>query len=172
VGTGSGAIPVAIALELRRRRYGDAVHFHLSDSSADAIAVATINAVSHGLADQFTFATGDLTDVVPSPRPVDLLLANLPYVSTGAIAGLPVAASFEPVEALDGGPDGMAVIGRLLPKLPAAVATGGSALLEIDGQHAQGLRLAVAETLPHWRIEIHPDLSGTPRVAELRRADA
>ncbi len=42
--------------ELRRRRYGDAVHFHVSDLSADARDVATINAVSHGLADLFTFA--------------------------------------------------------------------------------------------------------------------
>ena len=96
VGTGSGAVAVAIANELRRRRYGDAVRFHVSDVSTDAVDVATINVVSHGLADLFTITTGDLVDTVPSPRPVDLLVANLPYIPSGSMAGLPVAASYEP----------------------------------------------------------------------------
>lgn len=171
VGTGSGAIPVAIGIELRRRRYGDAVRFHVSDTSADAIAVATINAVSHGLADLFTFALGDLTDVVPSPRPVELLVANLPYLPSASIAELPVAATFEPVEALDGGQGGLAVIRRLLSALPGAVASRGTVLLEIGADQPEALREAVAELLPHWSCHVHPDLGGSPRVAQLERSD-
>ena len=68
VGTGSGAIAVALGRELRRRRYGDAVRFHVSDVSPEAMEVATINVVSHGLADLVTFAQGDLCDALPSPR--------------------------------------------------------------------------------------------------------
>ena len=172
IGTGSGAIPVAIGIELRRRRYGDAVRFHVSDISMEAIKVATINAVSHGLADLFTFAHGDLADAMPSPRPVDLLVANLPYIPSGAMAGLPVAASFEPAEALDGGPDGLALIRRLLPSLPGAVARGGAVLLEMGGDQAASLELAVTELLPHWSCDVHPDLGGSPRVAQLERSDA
>ena len=67
----------------------------------------------------------------PSPRrtccraaepPFDLILANLPYIPSGDIDGLPVAASFEPRLALDGGPDGLALVRRLL-----AGAAGGAA---------------------------------------------
>lgn len=169
VGTGSGAIAVAIGLELRRRRYGEAVRFHASDRSSDALGVAMINAVSHGLADLFTFALGDLTDVLPAPHPVDLLVANLPYIPSDAIPTLPVAASFEPAGALDGGPGGLAVIRRLLTRLPVAVVPAGAVFLEIGGDQDAAMSQAVAELLPGWRCRIHPDLGGSPRVAELER---
>lgn len=170
VGTGSGAIPVAIASELRRRRYGDAVRFLVSDISGDARDVATLNVVAHGLAHLFTFAEGDLLEVAPAPnRPVDLLLANLPYIPAATVPDLPVAASYEPVGALDGGPDGLDIIRRLLPHAPAAVAPGGAVLLEIGGDQGPGLTAAAAEALPDWSCTIHPDLSGSPRVAELER---
>jgi release factor glutamine methyltransferase len=172
VGTGSGAIAVAIATELRRRRYGDAVHFLVSDLSADALAVATINVVSHGLADLFSFALGDLTDVAPSTVPVDLLVANLPYVPSATIPALPVAASFEPVEALDGGADGLVIVRRLLVQLPAALSTGGAALLEIGADQPEALRRAVDELLPDWGCSVHADLGGSPRVVRLERSGA
>lgn len=168
VGTGSGAVAVALAIELRRRRYMSAVHFYLSDISAEALEVATVNAVAHGLADQFTFVQGDLTAAVPGPpRRVDLLLANLPYIPAGMLPGLPVAASFEPVTALDGGPDGLAVIRRLLTTLPAIVTPRGSALLEIGSDQTELMLAATRDLLPHWTCAIHDDLGGSPRVAQL-----
>ena len=170
MGTGSGAVAVAIGLELRRRRYGDAVRYVISDISPEALTLATINAVAQGLADLFTFAQGDLTDVLPAPRPVDLLVANLPYIPTGDIGNLPVAAGFEPRLALDGGPDGLSVIGRLLAALPLAVARGGVALLEIGGDQSEALGRLATEVLPGWSCQIHADLGGSPRVAQLERA--
>lgn len=168
IGTGSGAIPVAIGIELRRRRYGEAVHFHASDISGDARDMATLNVVSHGLAHLFTFAEGDLTDVAPPPRyGVDLLLANLPYVPAALLPDLPVATSFEPAGALVGGPDGLDVIRRLLPLLPDVVAPGGAVMLEIGGDQGQLMTDAAAAALPAWSCTIHPDLSGSPRVAQL-----
>jgi release factor glutamine methyltransferase len=169
VGTGSGAVAVAIGLDLRRRRYGDAVRYVVSDISPEALTMATINAVAQGLADLFTFAQGDLTDVLPKPRPVDLLVANLPYVPTGDIGDLPVAASFEPRLALDGGLDGLSVIGRLLAALPSAVAHGGAALLEFGGDQSVALGRLATEALPGWSCQIHTDLGGSPRVAQLER---
>lgn len=172
VGTGSGAMPIAIAVELRRRRYGDAVRFYASDVSEEALAVATINTVSHGLADLFTFVQADLTDAVPGPsRRADLLLANLPYIPSDVVPELPVATSYEPVGALDGGPDGLDVIRRLLPELPDAVAPHGAALLEIGGDQAELMSAVAEELLPRWRFTIHPDLGGSPRVAQLERTD-
>ncbi|MGD8486323.1 MAG: peptide chain release factor N(5)-glutamine methyltransferase [Chloroflexota bacterium] len=173
VGTGSGAIPVAIAIELRRRRYGETVHFHVSDVTTEAREVATINVVAHGLAHLFTFAEGDLTDVAPIPaHGVDLLLANLPYIPSGLMGSLPVAASFEPAIALDGGPDGLALIRRLLPAVPEVVAPAGAALLEIGSDQSDLLQAAVRDVLPGWDCAIHEDLSGSPRVALLERAHA
>ena len=170
IGTGSGAITVAIASELRRRRYGDAVRFHASDISGDARDVATLNVVAHGLAHLVTFAEGDLVEVAPaSPYPVDLLLANLPYIPSTMVPELPVAASFEPFGALDGGPDGLDVIRRLLPRAPEVVAPGGAVLLEIGGDQAEIMTAAAAATLPDWSCTVHPDLSGSPRVAQLDR---
>ena len=173
IGTGSGAIPVAIAIELRRRRYGDAVRFFATDISGDARDVATLNVVAHGLAHLFTFAEGDLVEVAPAPpRPLDLVLANLPYIPAAMVPDLPVAASFEPVVALDGGPDGLDVIRRLLPRAPEVVAPGGALLLEIGGDQAEPVTAAAAVALPDWTCTIHRDLSGSPRVAELERSDA
>lgn len=172
IGTGSGAIPLAIAIELRRRRYGEVVHFHVSDISGEARDLATVNIVAHGLAHLFTFAEGDLTDVAPRPpQPVELLTANLPYIPSALVPTLPVAASFEPAGALDGGEDGLGVIRRLLPALPEVVAAAGAALLEIGSDQDEAMVALVAEALPDWACTVHADLSGRPRVAQLERLD-
>jgi len=167
VGTGSGAICIALAVECRRRGYGRDVRFTATDISTDALALATENAVGHGVADQIDFAQADLLALPDAPT-VDLLLANLPYIPTAVVPELPVAASFEPRVALDGGTDGLGVVRRLLAELPAVLGPSGIALLEIGDGQADALREAVAEALPGWSAVIHPDLSGQSRVAELQ----
>jgi release factor glutamine methyltransferase len=82
---------------------------------------------------------------------------------------LPIAASFEPVGALDGGPDGLAVIARLLEVLPGELALHGLALLEIGADQPDRLTDLAARLLPGWPLSIHSDLGGLPRVAELSR---
>ena len=132
VATGSGAIPIAIAVELRRLRASEHLALIVSDVSPDALAVTLENAVAHGVADRLEAAVGDLFHVEPPPTlPVDLVTANLPYVPSAVVPTLAVAASFEPVLALDGGPDGLDLVRRLLDGLPAVLAPGGTALLEI-----------------------------------------
>ena len=81
-------------------------------------------------ADGMRFVEADLLPpVLPDGgAPFDIVLANLPYVRSDAIAGLPIAASFEPRAALDGGPDGLDVIRALLERLPEALADDGVAL--------------------------------------------
>ena len=171
-GTGSGAIAVALASTLRRRRYGEAVRFHLSDVSSDALAVAVENAVSHGVADLMDFESGDLVASEAGPRqPVDLLVANLPYVPAPMIPDLPVAASYEPALALDGGEDGLTPLRRLLPELPDVLGLHATALLEIGSDQADLVQAAVAAALPGWSCSIRPDLSGAPRVADIGSPD-
>jgi release factor glutamine methyltransferase len=167
VGTGSGAIAVVLGLRLRRLGYAADVRLHLSDVSSDALALAKENAASHGVADLMTFAKGDLLATPPPPGIADLVLANLPYVPSATIPELPRAARFEPRLALDGGADGLGLIRRLLVGLPARLAPGGQALLEIGAGQGEALAEAVARTLPGWSLALHPDLAGVPRVARL-----
>jgi release factor glutamine methyltransferase len=168
VGVGSGAIVVALATESRRRRYGDDVRFRASDISSEALALATENAVVHGVADAIDFALADLTDP-PGSRPVDVLVANLPYIAAADVPSLPVAARYEPRLALDGGADGLDSIRRLIAQLPRTLIAGGVALLEIGADQGDAVREVVATLDGDWSTQAHADLSGRPRVVEIRR---
>lgn len=167
VGTGSGAIAVTLSVLLRRRGMADDVDITAIDASEDALQLARENAVAHAVGDRIEFKTSDL--LPDTTAPWDVVLANLPYVRSDTVPVLPVAASFEPAAALDGGPDGLRVISRLLAQLPAGMAGDGAAFLEIGGDQADETAALVAERLPRWSCEIERDLGGLPRVAIVRR---
>lgn len=171
VGTGSGAIVVALAVELRRLHALEAVEFLATDASDEALDLARENAVAHAVAEGIQFERGDLlAGLVGSHNPFDLILANLPYVRHDVLPGLPVAASFEPVRALDGGEDGLEVIEQLLHQLPRHLADGGLALLEIGADQGELIVERCAQVLPGWRCDVVADLAGLPRVGRVTRA--
>lgn len=173
IGTGSGAVAVAMAVALRARRVGPTdVAITATDVSTDALDLARENAVAHGVGDRIEFVSADLLPHDARSRPFDVVLGNLPYVRSGeldALAGRPVSTTFEPRLALDGGPDGLAVIERLLDQLPWGLASDGIALLEIGADQVAAFEASAGERLPGWTWEIVPDLAGLPRVAVLRR---
>ena len=173
VGTGSGAIAVALAVALRARRgtMGRNVWILATDVSSDALDLARENAVGHAAADGLKFSEADLLPpVLPDEgAPLDVVLANLPYVRSDAIDGLPIAASFEPRLALDGGPDGLDAIRALLARLPDVLMPDGVALLEIGADQGEAAPAAVAATLPGWRSTVSRDLAGLPRVLRVDR---
>jgi release factor glutamine methyltransferase len=157
IGAGSGCIAITLALELPHAR------LWATDLSASALEVARKNALDHAVESRITFLEGDLLD--PLPGPVDLLVANLPYVSSTWLAGEPSIA-FEPRQALDGGEDGADLLRRLLLLLPLYLRSSGSALLEIGEEQV---------FLAEWAQEhlggtaaIVPDLAGKPRLMRLR----
>jgi release factor glutamine methyltransferase len=173
VGTGSGAVVVALAVALRARRVPPTdIEITAVDISMDALDLARENAVVHGVGDRIAFESADLLPPAARSHPYDLVLANLPYVRTSeldALAGRPVSTTFEPRLALDGGADGLAVIGRLLDQLPWGLADDGVALLEIGADQGPAIAALTAERLPAWSCDIVPDLAGLPRVVALRR---
>jgi release factor glutamine methyltransferase len=169
VGTGSGAIAIALAVGLRARRVpADEVAIAAVDLSSEALDLARENAVGHAVGDRVTFENADL--LPPSPAgPWDVVAANLPYVRSGAMASLPRPTTFEPAEALDGGPDGLAVIARLLDGLPDGLAGDGVAFLEIGADQGEAILALVGQRLPGWTCQVETDLAGLPRTAVLRR---
>jgi release factor glutamine methyltransferase len=167
VGTGAGTIAVGLAIALRRRNAGQEVEILATDVSADALALALENAVGQSVADRVAFVEADLFPANVSP--FDVVLANLPYIPSADVPELPVAASFEPIVALDGGPDGMAIIGRLLERLPEVVAVDGLALLEIGSDQEQEVIALAARILPGWPASVELDLASAPRVVRIAR---
>ena len=165
VGTGSGAIAVALAVSLRGLAALEAVEILAVDISADALDLARANAAGHAVADRIQLVEADLLP----PGAFDLILANLPYVRRGAIADLPRATGFEPVLALDGGLDGLEIIGRLLDRLPGALADDGVALLEIGADQGDAIVALVVARLRGWGCAVELDLAGLPRVARVAR---
>ncbi len=169
VGTGAGPIVVALAVTLRRRGMLGEVELWATEVDPGALELARENAVAHAVADAVTFVLADLFPDAAAPW--DLVCANLPYVRSAAVDELPIAASFEPRAALDGGPDGLVVIRRLVARLPAALAPGGVALLEIGADQATEAASLAGAALPGWVWQIEPDLAGLPRVLRLERGD-
>lgn len=104
VGTGSGALAVTLAAECERARVV------ASDISEAALWVARRNAGTHGVADRMTFVQGDLGEPLVACGPFDCIVANLPYVPTERVPQQPDPVGYEPLVALDGGPDGLATL--------------------------------------------------------------
>ena len=161
VGTGSGAIALAVS------KHQPAARVLAADISAGALAVADFNAKRLRLAGRITFLQGDLLEHVHEP--VDIIAANLPYIASGDIAGLqPEVRDHEPRAALDGGPDGLRLIARLLAQAPAHLRDGhGAIVLEIGAGQADELRRLAADFAPGWSLTFVPDLAGISRVAVL-----
>jgi len=170
VGTGSGAIAIALAVGLRARRVpAEEVAIAAVDISPDALDLARENAVGHAVGDRVTFEAADLLPPSSTARPWEIVAANLPYVRSDAMAVLPIPTTFEPAGALDGGLDGLAVIGRLLDELPTGLAPDGAAFLEIGADQGEAIVTLAGERLPGWSCRVETDLAGLPRTAVLRR---
>jgi release factor glutamine methyltransferase len=157
VGTGSGAIACSIALHEPRAR------LIATDSSLDALAVATQNARELGVADRIELRQGDL--LAPITERVDLVCANLPYLrddETAHLVGERTSLTYEPRGAVVAGVDGLDLIRRAVADLPRVLAAGGVALFECDPPQTSSVtRLLDAAGL---RTRVIRDLAGNDRV--------
>jgi release factor glutamine methyltransferase len=151
IGTGSGAIAVSLAAEVPEAR------IFAIDISDPAIDTARLNARRQGVEAHITFLYGDLAG--PLLEPVDILIANLPYVRSADCAASP-----EPQLALDGGVEGLDVIERLCNSLEGKLKPGGWVLLEIGQGQEETAQQLLREALPGARVGTIKDLAGIERV--------
>ena len=157
IGTGSGAIAVSLAVHLPQTQ------IYATDASPEALQVAARNCRRHCVEDRVHLLQGHLLE--PLPEPVDLVVANLPYISQTELAQLPPEISiYEPREALDGGPDGLDCIRRLLAQAGERLKSGGVILLEIGASQGQAVVTLVERRFPAARAEIARDYAGLDRV--------
>jgi release factor glutamine methyltransferase len=157
LGTGSGAIALSLASLLGPEAATAIVAIDVSDA---ALATAQQNRDRLGLHDRVALIQGSM--LAPIASPVDLVLANLPYLRPEQIAENPQLAA-EPRLALDGGTDGLQHIRGLLLAAPPLLKPGGAIGFEIDpGQRDAVVKLA-AKAFPGATITVLPDLAGFDR---------
>jgi release factor glutamine methyltransferase len=161
VGTGSGCIAVALAANI------SGLTVYASDLSPGALQVARRNAARHGLAGSIRFFQGDLLSGMQTS--LDLICANLPYIPHETLASLPVA-THEPQLALDGGPDGLAAIRRLVAEAPRLLAPGGRCLLEIEASQGSTVIALAQSAFPGADIRLSRDLNEQDRLLSITTA--
>jgi release factor glutamine methyltransferase len=156
VGAGSGILAVSLAVEIP-----EAIVYGI-DRSIDALAVARQNVARHGVAARVRLIQSDLLEGLTGR--FDLIVANLPYVPSAEVESAAPEVRREPRLALDGGPDGLGQIRRLLHQAPAHLSPSGGLFMEIGwNQGAEVVRLA-REAFPNRVVTLHPDLAGRDRV--------
>jgi release factor glutamine methyltransferase len=165
VGTGSGAVAVALALRFRTALALGRIRLVASDRSADALELAAENLAFHGVAGLVDLACADLLEPAGASLPApDVVLANLPYVPSAEVASAGGSLAHEPASALDGGPDGLDVVRRLLDDVSARVAPGATLLLEIGAGQASAVTALAPEGAS---VSVAADLAGIDRVVRI-----
>lgn len=134
IGTGSGAIAVSIA------KYCPAAHVTATDISQSAVNTAGNNARKHGVADRISFKTGDIFSPVDRSPGFDVIVSNPPYIKSEELGLLqPEISKYEPIRALDGGPDGLAYYRKIISLAHEYLSGEGHLLLESGAGQADDI---------------------------------
>jgi release factor glutamine methyltransferase len=163
VGTGSGAIAIALATSLPN------ASVVAIDRSEEALRIARRNCVRNGVQDRVMLVHGDLLNGIEAQA--DLIAANLPYIRCDELAALQQEVGrFEPAMALDGGPDGLRLIERLLEQAPRRLADGGAILLEIGAEQGAAAHEVATHAFPDASVTLRQDYAGLDRLIVIETA--
>ena len=161
VGTGTGNIAINLAIHL------PAARIYALDVEDAILDVASYNIRAHNVADRITLAKGDLLE--PLPEPVDLVVANLPYIPTGRIPTLQPEIQWEPPGALDGGDEGLDLLRRLVSQADGKLKEQAVILLELDPEQVAPVETFVKEYLPGSTTSVEQDLARQDRIFVITR---
>lgn len=163
--TGSGCVAISIAKNC------PAARVTATDISPEALAVATENATRLGVSDRVEFYRGDLFDALPGESRFDVIVSNPPYITTADMGELQTDVRLhEPPLALDGGPDGLGPLRRIVSVAADWLVPGGWLLLEMDPSQAEPMLAAVGAEAGFESAQMIKDLRQTPRVLVARLA--
>ena len=160
VGTGSGCIAVTLAV------HTPDLWVAAVDISPAALQIARANAHRHHVASRVAFVEADLLSFESDQLPLHLICANLPYVPSATVVDLEIYGK-EPTLALDGGPDGLSLIRRLLTQAVHCLEPGGLVLLEIEASLGKAALTLAHEVFPEASISLHRDLAGRDRLIRI-----
>ena len=166
IGTGSGAIALSVA------QHSPNAKVYAVDVSTEALQWAGRNMRRFGLQNRVVLLAGDLAE--PLSEPIDVLLANLPYVPTEEFEALPAQIrEREPRVAVEGGPEGVELIARLAQQLDAHLAPVAAAIFEVGAGQISWVEELVTRALTEagragLDMRYHRDLRGIRRVLEVR----
>ncbi len=162
LGTGSGAIALALAVEMPHALV------YAIDRSPGACRIAMRNIEALGLTSRVRCVQGDLLDplrTIDAGGGCDLIVSNPPYIPSGACGALsPEIAAYEPLEALDGGPDGLRYHRRIIEEAPAYLREGGWLFLEVGDDQASAVMELVRKTEGFGPAGVRQDVAGRDRV--------
>jgi release factor glutamine methyltransferase len=162
IGTGTGAIAIALAVLEPRLPY-----IYATDLSAEALALAGSNARRLVVHERLRLLRGDLLE--PLPEPVDVLIANLPYVASGEAASLQRdVAQYEPPLALYSGTSGLDHLRRLFAQAPTHLRPGATLVLEFGYDQRAPVEALARVTFPGCDVRIGTDYAGWDRYAIVR----
>lgn len=166
--TGTGCIAAAIAHHLK------SAQVVAVEKSESAVAIARANIERLGLGDRVVVHQGDLFDALDGTHdamPFNLIVANPPYIPTATIETLDrTVREYEPLEALDGGIDGLVLHRRILTGAAERLTDGGRIYLEIAFDQSEAALAIVGEHSEFTEPRILKDHAGNPRVLTLRKA--
>ena len=158
IGTGSGAIAIALL------RHFPKSHAALIDSSAAALSYARENAAQYGLSDRVEFIHSDcFSFFAQTGKKWDWVLSNPPYLSHKDLLELQPELKYEPLQALDGGPEGLSFYQKLFAAVPLILKAGGWMAVEMGIGQSEVLQQE-AKKFNFHNLHIAPDYSGIDRV--------
>jgi release factor glutamine methyltransferase len=167
VGTGSGCIAISLAV------HQPDLQLLATDCSPEALQIASQNAERHGVSGRIRFQPANLlhlSEPVNLPAGFDLIAANLPYIPSQTLKQLAVYGR-EPTQALDGGPDGLDLIRRLLVQARTLLAPGGLMLLEVEYRQGDLARALGEASFPTAQVSVDRDLAGQERLLVIEQAE-
>jgi len=145
IGTGCGAL--ALALAMLEPRF---THIYGADVSSGALDVARRNSARYHLDDRIIWLEGDL--LAPVLAPVDVIMANLPYLPDESLGAQTSARRHEPQLAFFGGPDGLNLIRQLIAQAPAKLLPGGLLALEMMPEQREAVDHLLRDALPDAEV--------------------